>query len=76
MQFNIDEDRGDYLSGWLLPDNPSREPRIVAVADQKRATIAPSLVHSNMVDSGLHDTGLCGFELHEAALPSPGRAWQ
>ncbi|MFO1235967.1 MAG: hypothetical protein U1F24_02870 [Alphaproteobacteria bacterium] len=69
MQFNIDEDRGDYLSGWLLPDNPSREPRIVAVADQKRATIAPSLVHSNMVDSGLHDTGLCGFELHEAALP-------
>lgn len=69
MQFNIDEDRGDYISGWLLPDNPSREPRVLAIADKKRAVVAPSLVHSNMVDAGLHDTGLCGFELFESALP-------
>lgn len=69
MQFNIDEDRGDYISGWVLPDNPSLEPRVIARADGRQAIVAPTLTHSNMVDAGLHETGLCGFEVREEALP-------
>lgn len=69
MQFNIDEDSGDYISGWLLPDNPGRDPNVIAVADGRQALVAPTLIHSNMVDQGLHDTGRCGFEIREEALP-------
>jgi hypothetical protein len=69
MFFHIDSDRGDYIYGWILPENPSAEPHVIAYADGRQVRIAPTLVHSDMVAAGDHDTGLCGFEVTERDLP-------
>ncbi|BCW90493.1 hypothetical protein sos41_36630 [Alphaproteobacteria bacterium SO-S41] len=74
MQFNIDQDRGDLIAGWVLPDNPSLEPRIIARAGGREAIVPPSVMLSNLVDEGLHDTGRCGFEVSAAALPGLAEA--
>ena len=69
MFFHIDRDQGDYIYGWVLPENPSVEPHVIAYADGRQVRIAPTLVHSDMVEAGDHDTGLCGFEVTERNLP-------
>ena len=69
MYFRIDEDRGDYISGWVLPDNPSRHPTVIVSLDGENAVVGATLAHANMVTEGLHDTGICGFEISAAAFP-------
>jgi hypothetical protein len=69
MNFTIDEDSGGLITGWFLPDNPSQEPSFLVQADRQSCVIAPTRVHSNMIDMGLHDTGNVGFEVSERHLP-------
>lgn len=74
MHFHIDEDKGDFVMGWLLPDNPSQEPRIVAEADGRRVPVPIGHTHQAMVDSGMHDTGRVGFLLNEGVMPGLTKA--
>ncbi|BCW88386.1 hypothetical protein sos41_15250 [Alphaproteobacteria bacterium SO-S41] len=70
MYFRIDEDRGDYISGWLLPDNPSRHPKVIVSVDGENAVVSATLTHASMVTGGLHDTGICGFEIGCTDFPA------
>lgn len=74
MNFNIDEDTGGLISGWFLPDNPSKEPSILAQADGRSCIVRPSRIHSNMVETGVHDTGNVGFAVSERNLPGLAQA--
>jgi hypothetical protein len=69
MDFHIDEDRGNLISGWFLPDNPSKEPSILVEAGRRSCIVEPTRAHSNMVETGLHDTGNVGFEVTERQIP-------
>lgn len=74
MDFHIDEDRGDIISGWFLPDNPSKEPSILVEADRQSCIVSATRIHSNMVDAGQHDTGNVGFAVTERQLPGLAQA--
>ena len=70
MLFNVEEDRGDFLSGYVVCDGFDESARLT-VADGAK------VVWEGLADSpreplrlaGRHRTGLCGFELDEARLP-------
>lgn len=66
MRFNIDMDNGSRIVGWVLPDNPMVTPRVrVFFGDEERKTIEATHPRPGIKDSGLHDTGVCGFVLNE-----------
>ncbi len=74
MNFHIDQDRGKTISGWFLPDNPSKEPSFLLEADGRSLIVEPTLTHSNMVDAGWHETGLVGFSVTTREWPGLGQA--
>ncbi len=75
MFFSIDDDLGDTIVGWLLPNNPANTPSIVVHLDAAHRVIVDAFVHRpEMKSAGLHNTGLCGFVLNELNCPGIGGA--
>ena len=70
MLFNVEEDRGDFVSGYIVCDG---------FVDTARITLSSSgaivwegladLPREALVAAGRHRTGLCGFALDEARVP-------
>lgn len=70
MLFNVDEDNGDSLTGYVVGDGFVESLRIV-VSDRGRTVYegeADRPVEA-LVQAGRHRTGLCGFALDEATIP-------
>jgi hypothetical protein len=75
MIFNIDEDTGGRIVGWVVPDNPSQTPSIYAVVGGRtRHRIGANDFRNGLKASGLHETGTCGFLIDEQNCPgiAPG----
>jgi hypothetical protein len=67
MLFNIDDDSGDMIIGWLMPNNPATTPRIVVHLDaEHRVTVDAFVFRPEMKDARLHNTGVCGFVLDQS----------
>jgi len=66
MLFNIDEDVGKRVSGWVMPDNPAVTPSVIAHLDSENHVVIEAFVYRPLLKQrGLHNTGLCGFVLDE-----------
>jgi hypothetical protein len=70
MLFNIDQDVGNLVSGWVMPDNPAATPSVIAHLDAgNHVVVEATLYHSLLKERGLHNTGVCGFFLNESNCP-------
>jgi hypothetical protein len=70
MLFNMDADAGHQVSGWVMPDNPAATPSVIAHLDaNNHVVVEASLYHALLKEQGLHNTGICGFVLHESNCP-------
>lgn len=70
MHFNIEKDIGSCIQLWLVPDNPSTRPRIRVSAGMKLQTVVEAReLKEGLKSSGVHETGVCGFNLTEANVP-------
>lgn len=70
MLFNIDQDVGDLVSGWVMPDNPAATPSVIAHLDAgNHVVVEATICHSLLKERGLHNTGVCGFFLNESNCP-------
>jgi hypothetical protein len=70
MLFSIDEDVGERIIGWLMPDNPAATPRILVHLDPERHVVVDAFVYRPLLkEQGLHNTGVCGFVIDEANCP-------
>jgi hypothetical protein len=70
MLFNIDEDVGARLEGWLNPDNPAVTPRVIVHLDAEHHVVVEAAVYRPLLkQNGLHNTGVCGFVLDENNCP-------
>lgn len=66
MLFSIDEDVGERIIGWLMPDNPATTPRIIVHLDPGRHVALEAFVYRPLLkEQGLHNTGVCGFVADE-----------
>ncbi|MFT3811509.1 MAG: hypothetical protein QM698_16475 [Micropepsaceae bacterium] len=69
MLFNILQDDGRSVEGWVVPNHPDRTPRIrVGTGDENAASIVldASRFRDDVRKSGIHETGLCGFLVDES----------
>lgn len=73
MQFIIDADTGDSISGWLAPDNPNATPSfIVRAPDREAVRFASNVMREGIRDMGLHATGQVGFSIDAGLIPDLG----
>lgn len=69
MQFHIDQDSGDFIAGWIVPNNPNATPSVkVVVGGEEVAVIVANVNRTDIKELGLHSTGLVGFHLDENLL--------
>jgi len=70
MLFSIDEDVGERIIGWLMPDNPAATPRVLVHLDPVHHVVVEAFVYRPLLkEQGLHNTGVCGFVIDEANCP-------
>ncbi len=70
MLFSIDEDVGERIIGWLMPDNPAATPRVLVHLDSEHHVVVEAFVYRPLLkEQGLHNTGVCGFVIDEANCP-------
>jgi hypothetical protein len=70
MLFNVEVDSGDSISLYVVPDNVSGVATVVARSDGQSIFSTPANeLRQALVDAGRHQTGECGFRIHESALP-------
>lgn len=70
MLFSVDEDAGNRIVGWIMPDNPSHTPAVAVYEDDKKlGEIKARVMRPLLREQGLHDTGLCGFVVDSDAIP-------
>jgi len=64
MHFFIDMDGGSFISGWLVPDNPSDVPEfIVRVPGRPDVAMSANVLRTDLRDLGMHASGLAGFNV-------------
>ena len=70
MLFNVEEDRGDFLSGYVVCDGFDEIARLVVSNGATRVYegLADALREPLML-AGRHGTGQCGFEFDETMIP-------
>jgi len=70
MLFNVEVDSGDAIILYVVPDNVSGVATVVARSDGQSIFSTPANeFRQALVDAGRHQTGECGFRIHEGALP-------
>ncbi|PNG25650.1 hypothetical protein CR492_12030 [Methylocella silvestris] len=75
MLFSIDEDMGERIIGWLMPDNPAATPRIIVHLDPEHHIAIDAFVYRPLLkEQGLHNSGVCGFVADESNCPGIGAA--
>lgn len=70
MFFNIDNDDGRSICGWLVLDNPAVTPSlIVAVPGRSDLLVQADILRADVRDLGIHSTGMVGFCIDEGTVP-------
>jgi hypothetical protein len=70
MLFNIDNDNGEAILGWVMPDNPSVSPRVqIGGPDLPPRVMTAQMFLAPLKNQGLHNTGVCGFLIDQTILP-------
>jgi hypothetical protein len=70
MLFSIDEDVGERLEGWVMPDNPGITPRVIVHLNAEHHIVVEAFVLRPLLkEYGLHNTGICGFVLDDNNCP-------
>jgi hypothetical protein len=70
MLFNIEDDRGDLLVCYVVPDGFSTIPRVRLVeAGETIGVLEANETREALVGAGRHETGRCGFRLDDAVVP-------
>jgi hypothetical protein len=70
MLFNLEQDGGDKIVGYCVPDGFSARPRLrVCVGGTAVARFEANEERSALVAAGRHETGLCGFTIDESKVP-------
>ncbi|HET6377564.1 MAG TPA: hypothetical protein VFG05_04570 [Methylocella sp.] len=70
MLFNIDDDSGSRIIGWLAPDNPAATPKVIVHLDPDRHIVVDATAYRPLLkEQCLHNTGLCGFVITEKNCP-------
>ena len=70
MMFLVDQDTGDTLIGYLVPDSPVEPGRYaVRVGGEEVFRGETDIVHADLVAAGRHRTGRCIFHITEAQVP-------
>lgn len=70
MRFHIENDTGNAIVGWLVPDNPLATSRVaVALGGRRVAEVPASVVLPDIKGWGWHSTGLCAFVINEEVVP-------
>jgi hypothetical protein len=68
--FNIEDDFGDCLVGYIVPDSFSAVPSIRISADGRTLLTMPANeTRDALVAARRHETGRCGFRIDAATLP-------
>jgi hypothetical protein len=69
MQFHIDTDTADSVTGWVLPENPSATPSIVVSLDGgEPLKIEANVYRQDLKDLGVHHTGMVGFRIDQSVV--------
>ena len=69
MYFAIDADYGYMIAGWVILDNPSLTPEItIKVPGRDPITFKANVMRPDLLDNGLHSTGLAGFQIDGSLL--------
>jgi len=70
MLFNLEEDFGGRVTGYVVPDGFSAVPTIrVCGRGQELATFAANEKRDALVHAGRHETGQCGFSIDASLVP-------
>jgi hypothetical protein len=70
MLFNIEQDAGDALVFYIVPDDYSSTPRCRLFSDGRDiGCFEANEERSALVAAGRHETGLCGFRITSADIP-------
>jgi hypothetical protein len=70
MLFNIEEDSGARVAGYVVPDGYSGVPVIrVCAGGEELYTFAANELREALVGAGRHATGQCGFSIDTSVLP-------
>lgn len=73
MHFNIDQDNGTLISGWLAPDNPSAIPAVrISVEGRPDITLSANVTRLDLKKLGQHTTGQVGFAINASVVPGLG----
>jgi hypothetical protein len=70
MLFNVEQDEGHRITGYLVPDSFSGQRRIRVCADGRELAVLETIEFRNsLVVAGRHDTGRCGFSVDDSFVP-------
>jgi hypothetical protein len=70
MLFNIEQDHGDHLIGYVVPDNASDVPDIELYSEgHLLLEMQVNEVRDALVIAGRHLTGRCGFRIDSSMIP-------
>ncbi|MGO9006990.1 MAG: hypothetical protein ACLQIQ_08405 [Beijerinckiaceae bacterium] len=70
MLFNIEQDFGERVIGYVVPDGYSGVPTIrVCNKGEELYTFAANEKREALVHAGRHETGQCGFSIDTSVLP-------
>jgi hypothetical protein len=70
MLFNLEADAGDAVVLYLVPDSAAGVATIIARSNGRDVlSLLANESRQALVDVGRHQTGVCGFRIHEQVLP-------
>lgn len=71
MLFNLENDTGTRVTGYLVPDAFSAVPTLRVVGGGRELlTFAANEKREALVGAGRHETGQCGFSIDTASVPN------
>jgi hypothetical protein len=74
MLFNIENDAGNRITGYFVPDSLSGVPTIRVVSEGKELLcFAANEMRPLIAKSGRHETGQCGFSIDAKTIPDLAR---
>lgn len=70
MMFLVDQDTGDRLVGYIVPDSVTEPGRYAVRVDGEEVYRGETnLLHADLIAANRHHTGLCIFQVTEAEVP-------
>lgn len=70
MLFNVDNDSGDRITGYLVPDSIVASGRVrVSAGERPIAHVEATETIASLIAAGRHETGRCGFAIDETVVP-------